>query len=184
MNISRLQRIARKAAIALWPMRVWRRYDQQARRAGLDRLYLILSFDCDTPQDIEAVKTLHPWLRERGFKATYAVPGAQLAQGREVYRALAEQGADFINHGALPHMEWRDDRYWSITFYNQMSAQAVIADVQRGHELVQQVTGRQAVGFRAPHFGHFQHPEQLDLLYRTLRDLDYRFATTTLPAFA
>jgi hypothetical protein len=178
MNIARL---ARKSALWLWPDRAWKPYDTMARRIGLDRLYLILSFDCDTPEDAQAASKLDPWLRERGLKAAYAVPGKQLEDGAELYRTIAEQGAEFINHGAAPHAEWRQNRYWSITFYHQMTLEQVVADIRRGHEIVEYITGQRPLGFRAPHFGHFQAPEQLALQYRTLKELKYHFSTSTLP---
>jgi hypothetical protein len=174
-------RLARKAMLWLWPAQVWKPYDETARKIGLDRLYLLLSFDCDTPEDAQATAKLDPWLRERGINAAYAVPGEQLFGGAEVYRAIAERGGEFINHGAAPHAEWRGNRYWSITFYNQMTPEQVVSDIQRGHEIVEQVTGKKPLGFRAPHFGHFQSPEQLALQYRTLKSMNYRFSTSTLP---
>jgi len=37
------------------------------------------------------------------------------------------------------------------------------------------------VGFRAPHFGYFQAPEQREVLYSVLRELNYEYSTSTLP---
>lgn len=179
-----LKRIAGKAASPALARLYWPSYARQARRLGLDRLYLILSFDCDTPQDAEAATRLDPWLRERGIKATYAVPGETLQQGAASYHRLAADGAEFINHGALPHTEWRGGRYWSITFYHAMSPQDVAADIRRGHHIVADVIGRPPVGFRAPHFGLFQRPAQLRLQYDTLRELGYHYSTSTMPRFA
>ena len=127
-------------------------------------------------------KKSHAWMRERGMKATFAVPGEQLEQGADIYRELANQGADFINHGALPHTEFRDGRYWSITFYNKMEPEAVVEDIKKGHEIVLDVIGKAPKGFRAPHFGHYQNQQQLRLIYDTLRPMNYRYATTTIPA--
>jgi hypothetical protein len=158
-------------------------YGRLAQMQGFDQLYVLLSFDCDTPEDIAAAEHLDGWLRQRGIKATYAVPGTQLAQGANVYRRLAEKGADFINHGARPHTEWREDRYWSVTFYHEMSPQEVIEDIERGHEIFYRVLERTPVGFRAPHFGNFQATEQRELIYDTLRKLGYRYSSSTLPKF-
>ena len=65
----------------------------------------------------------------RGIRASYAVPGAQLDKGAAVYRSLADAGAEFLNHGSRPHAEWRGDRYYGITFYNEMSTEDVQAAV-------------------------------------------------------
>jgi hypothetical protein len=159
------------------------KYGRMARAQGLSQLYVLLSFDCDTPEDITAAEHLDRWLRPRGIKATYAVPGAQLREGAEIFRKLAEMGSDFINHGGHPHAEWREGRYWSITFYHEMSSQEVVEDIQGGHEIFCRILGRTPVGFRAPHFGLFQAPEQHELIYDTLRKLGYHYSTSTLPEF-
>ncbi len=158
-------------------------YARLARLQGFDRLYVALSFDCDTPEDIPAAEQLHTWLTQHGMKATYAVPGAQLQEGARTYRRLIDVGADFINHGARPHAEWRDGRYWSITFYNEMTTDEVIQDIRDGHEICLKVLGRAPIGFRAPHFGYYQSPEQREVIYSALRQLGYSYSTSTLPEY-
>jgi peptidoglycan/xylan/chitin deacetylase (PgdA/CDA1 family) len=158
-------------------------YGRLARLQGFDRLYVALSFDCDTPEDIPAAEQVHTWLSKRGLKATYAVPGAQLLEGAQTYRRLLDMGADFINHGARPHAEWRDGRYWSATFYNEMTTDHVIDDIRQGHDICTQVLGRAPVGFRAPHFGYFQSHEQRDVMYSVLKELGYAYSTSTLPEY-
>jgi hypothetical protein len=166
-----------------FPATVWSRYGRRARAAGFDRLYLVLSFDCDTPEDAEAAARVHAWLRARGIKATYAVPGAQLEQHAATYRRIADEGGRFINHGALPHAEWRGTRYWSVTFYHEMPDGEVVEDITRGHEIVTRTIGTAPSGFRAPHFGLYQKPRQLRVMHGALRALGYRYSTSTLPAF-
>ncbi|OGG48158.1 MAG: hypothetical protein A3F84_23060 [Candidatus Handelsmanbacteria bacterium RIFCSPLOWO2_12_FULL_64_10] len=167
----------------LFPAYFWRRSAAQAHRLGLDRLYLILSFDCDTPEDIDAVLRMEPYLKGHGIKTTYAVPGALLERTPDAYRGLAEGGADFINHGARPHAEYRGGRYWSVNFYDRMTPAEVVEDIRAGHEIVTRVAGRAPRGFRAPHFGSFQSPAQLELQYRTLVELGYVYSTSTVPRF-
>lgn len=157
-------------------------YKQAARRAGIDRLYLFLSFDCDTDWDAGVVEELHRFLTSRGIKATYAVPGAQLEKASAVYGRLAAGGAEFMNHGGLPHAEWREGRWVGRTFYDSMTAEAVAVDIRRGHEMVTAVTGVAPAGFRAPHFGCFQKPEQVALMHRTAAELGYGYCSTTLPS--
>jgi len=59
----------------------------------------------------------------------------------------------------------------------------VVEDIQKGDEIVTRVIGTQPRGFRGPHFGRFQRPENLALIYDTIRNMDYTFATTTVPEF-
>lgn len=157
-------------------------YVAAARKLGLTRPCLFLSFDCDTDLDAAAAEEVHGFLESLGIKATYAVPGAQLLKSPEPYRRLAERGAEFMNHGGLPHAEWREDQWVGITFYDTMTPEAVEADIRRGHDIVTEVIGRVPKGFRAPHFGCYQKPEQVDLLHRTAASLGYRYCSTTIPA--
>jgi hypothetical protein len=156
---------------------------KKARAVGIDRPLLWLSFDCDTDADAEAAERIDPWLRARGIRASYAVPGVQLELAAGAYSRLAAVGAEFLNHGYQPHAEWREDRYHPITFYDQMSADEVLADVRRAHEAVLRVTGRAPLGFRAPHFGSFQAPQQLALLHGEAHRLGYSWCSTTVPEF-
>ncbi len=167
-----------------FPQLYWMRIASHAKRLGIDRLYLILSFDSDTSEDIPASEKIFRWLRSHDIKATFAVPGVQLREGRKVYQRLADEGAEFINHGALPHTEWREGRYWSITFYRDLPEKEVVNDIREGHKIVRDVTGKTPLGFRAPHFGLFERSRELKLIHRTAKDLGYRFTTTTTPAYS
>lgn len=158
-------------------------YVAAARKLGLTRPCLFLSFDCDTDLDAAAAEEVHGFLDSLGIKATYAVPGAQLQKSPEPYRRLAERGAEFMNHGGLPHAEWREDQWVGITFYDSMTPEAVEADIRRGHDIVTEVIGRAPKGFRAPHFGCYQKPEQLETLHGTAARLGYEYCSTTIPSF-
>ena len=166
-----------------FPRQVWGWYSRKARQLGLTGIYVILSFDCDTPEDVGAARDLDDVLWGRGIKRTYAVPGPILEQGADVFGRLAEKGADFINHGSKPHTEWREGRYWSVNFYQHLTSEEVLEDIRRGHSIVEKVTGQSPRGFRVPHFGEFQAPNQLSLLRANLNRLNYRFSTSTVPAF-
>jgi len=165
------------------PLAVFDHYRERAAACGLSGLTLFLSFDCDTDWDFEVVEPLDSFLAERSIAVTYAVPGAQLERGREYYKAVASRGREFMNHGAWPHAEWRQDQdqYVPITFYQNHTSDEVSADIRRGHQIVQDVTGQTPVGFRAPHFGSFQSASDLSLIYRTIAELGYLYASTTIP---
>lgn len=180
-----ISKTSRNLLFRLAPSLFWRGYEQKARAAGIKELYIVLSYDCDTPEDARASLELFDWLASRAVSATFAVPGAQLLESQNEYISLKKSGADFINHGGAPHTHWRDGRYRSITFYEQMSEDEVQADIHLGHEIIEKVLGEAPQGFRAPHFGHFQHPDQLKLIYDTLHNLEtYRFSTTTTSTMA
>jgi len=173
--------VAYRAMGKIQPDFLFRRYGNLARMQGFDRLYLILSFDCDSPEDIPAAKIIHSYLNERGLKGTFAVPGHLLKEGANVYYQLSEEGADFINHGALPHVEKRDGRYWSKTFYNEMPIDEVIQDIKSGHQIFRSVFGHSPIGFRAPHFGTILDPSLIKKIYQTLNSLNYQYSSSTMP---
>lgn len=190
MNITNfLQRSLRAIQSRIYPhspglsLEPFKNYEAKARSQGIDRPYIFLSFDCDTDLDAEAAEEVHGFLESYGIKATYAVPGAQLLRSPEPYKRLAERGAEFMNHGGLPHTEWRGDQWVGITFYDSMSPEEAEADIRRGHEIVTEVIGRAPLGFRAPHFGCYQKPDQVELMHRTAASLGYSYCSTTLPSF-
>ncbi len=148
---------------------------------GFDRLYLVLSFDCDRNVDAEAAQRLDPFLEGNQIPRIYAVPGETLVENGPLYRKLAENGAQFINHGALPHMALKDGRFESITFYHEMSRAEIEEDIFRGDRLVTEIVGTRPTGFRSPHFGYMQSLEQRTLLYDIARRLGYRYCSGGRP---
>jgi hypothetical protein len=157
-------------------------YSKAARRVGLREPLLFLSFDCDTDLDAEVVVDLYRFLQKLGIQSSYAVPGIQLQRHPKPYRELAAMGAEFMNHGARAHAEWDTDRWVGITFYSDMERDAVARDIVEGDRIVRETLGVEPLGFRAPHFGSFQKPEDLDLIYSTVQRLGYTYSTTTTPA--
>ena len=163
------------------PEIVLRRYSELARAQGFTRVHFILSFDCDTEKDIEVIPELHARLAKVGVTPVYAVPGELLKKGAAVYRQIAESGAEFINHGYAIHTVLENGQYRSTIFYDQLTAEEVCDDIRRGHQTILDVLGRRSTGFRVPHFGTFQRPEQRALVYHALAQLGYRFSTSTVP---
>lgn len=161
-----------------------KRFSTAAAESGISGLHLFLSFDCDTDMDIEASRELHLFLSSLGIQMTLAVPGTQLRNGAATYAALADKGVEFMNHGELPHAKWQDDQFISTTFYNEMPQADVVADIRQAHETVTSICGKAPLGFRAPHFGTFQTPDQLKLVYDVTRKLGYSYCSTTSPALA
>jgi hypothetical protein len=176
---------ALRARLRVAPGRVHRASASRARRAGLTRRHLILSFDCDTQEDIDAAVDVHARLLDVGVVPAYAVPGALLRQGADVYRRLAETGSEFLNHGGREHtyFDHEKGRYASCFFYDEIGSDRVREDIEAGHEAVREVLGVAPQGFRTPHFGTYQEPDQLRFLHSVLSDLGYRYSTSTVPEY-
>ena len=165
---------------------LWRRYASLARAAGLRRLYLIFSLDCDTQEDIAVVSEVHARLLDLGVKPVYAVPGELLRKGAKVYRQIMASGGEFINHGYAEHMYFdaRRGAYESCFFYDRLPREQVRQDILAGDACLREVLGVAPQGFRAPHFGTFQKPEQLGFLHGVLKELGHGFSTSTMPYYA
>lgn len=184
---AKLARAAREPRTVVWerrdPERLFERYGRLARDAGLDELYLVLSFDCDTMGDADVAWEVHERLVDLGVTASYAVPGEILERGADVYGRIAGTGAEFLNHGHIEHTIKRDGVYTSTLFYDQIPFDQVRSDVENGHRTVTDVIGREPVGFRTPHFGTFQRPAQLKFLHELLAGLGYLYSSSTVPLF-
>lgn len=164
---------------------LFKRYAQLSRRAGIDRLYFILSFDCDTPEDIRVVSDVHSRLTDLGVMPVYAVPGQLLERGDKVYRRIAETGAEFINHGYSEHacIDKHTGTTVSCFFYDQLPLARISEDISNGDKVLREVLGISVKGFRAPHFGTFQKPHQLLFLHSVLKELGYEFSSSTGPYY-
>jgi hypothetical protein len=154
-----------------------------AREQGVDRLRAVVSFDCDTERDIEVVTDVHDRCLAAGVTPVYAVPGALLRLGADVYRGLADRGAELLNHGDVQHttLDPATRTYTSSFFYDRLPREVVERDIRGGHRAVHEVTGRPPVGFRTPHFGTFQRSSDLAWLHRLLASLGYRYSSSTMP---
>ncbi|MDI6792687.1 MAG: polysaccharide deacetylase family protein [bacterium] len=168
------------------PRLLWRRYSRLAERAGFKKLYLALSFDCDTPEDAKVVLDFDQRLRDLGVKPIYAVPGAILEKNEKEYSELHLRGAEFLNHGYEQHTFWNEglSRYESCFFYDQLPLERVRQDVEEGHMALKKVLGVTPPGFRTPHFGTFQTTTQLTFLYSVLETLGYKYSSSTAPFYA
>lgn len=160
-------------------------YGKLALQAGLNKSYFILSFDCDTVEDIKVVWDLHCCLTERGVCPVYAVPGELLLKGERTYRRIAETGAEFINHGYTEHTYFNSltQAYASCFFYDRISQELVEKDILEGDQVLKEIFGIEAMGFRAPHFGTIQSGVFLANIHAFLKDLDYKFSTSTMPYY-
>jgi len=157
-------------------------YSRLTSRQNITRPYLIISFDCDTPQDVAASLEFIPWFIERNIKAVFAVPGTRLEASSADFKNIFQMGFEFMNHGYLEHAAYDNDKkaYYSITWYHEMHPDEILQDILNGHRAVLETTGLSPKGFRAPHFGHLTKKD-LDTVYSTIISLGYTYSTTTVP---
>lgn len=168
------------------PSLLWRLFEWQCSRIGLENSRFLLTFDCDTEIDIAVVSEVHTKLSNLGITPVYAVPGELIERGLSRYKELADLGAEFLNHGYKQHtfVDAYRSNYTSTYFYDQLTRFQVIEDIEKGHETLINLLGITPKGFRTPHFGTFQTNSQLTFLHEKLRSMDYSFSSSTSPKFS
>ncbi|MBT3931612.1 MAG: polysaccharide deacetylase family protein [Rhodospirillaceae bacterium] len=190
--IDKLAKAARDPGLAwAWAYSRWRpqravtRSVALARRAGLRQPHFILSFDCDTDADSAVVGAMHARLRSGGLSPLYAVAGEVLAASADDYRAIAQDGAVFLNHGFRRHAEIdpASGDVASTYFYGAVSRADWQDDIRRGDEAIGDILDQRPNGFRTPHFASFESPRDLVALWQFLSELGYRYSSSTRPLF-
>ena len=183
MRVQHQTERARQLRARLAPSGLFKRHARLARAAGIDSVLLVLSFDCDTPEDASVAGAVNDRLLGMGVRASWAVPGELLRNHADQYAPIARSGSEFLNHGGRSHTYFnRDhDRWASCFFYDEQPLSALRDDIRLGDEAVREVTGRKPTGFRVPHFGTFQSASQLQFLRATLAGLDYEWSSSTVP---
>ncbi|MBT4905919.1 MAG: polysaccharide deacetylase family protein [Rhodospirillaceae bacterium] len=173
-------------AYSRWmPQRAVNRSAALARRAGLRQPLFILSFDCDTDADSAVVGAMHARLRSGGLSPLYAVAGEVLAAAADDYRAIADDGAVFLNHGYRRHAALDPDSgaVTSTYFYGAVSAAEWQDDIRQGDAAIGDILGQRPDGYRTPHFASFESLRDLMTLWRFLSELGYRYSSSTRPLF-
>lgn len=165
------------------PNRYYKRHSLRSKIAGISQPSFVLSFDCDTVDDIAVVESVHSRIREMGIKPVYAVPGELLREGSAVYKEIVKDGSEFINHGGRRHTFFNtaQQREESCFFYDQQSSADREEDVRLGHKMVIEVLGVKPTGFRTPHFGTFSQVKDLKWLHKLLVQMGYRYSSSSTP---
>lgn len=168
-----------------YPKLLWNSYIKACKRIGLRRGVFVLSFDCDTELDIEVIPEVYRKLKNLGIRPVFAVPGELIIAGGAVYKRLADDGAEFINHGYKKHTDLKlpDRIYESYFFYETLTTPEVESDIRSGDEVIRDYLGLTPKGFRTPHFGTYQSKKNLAFLHKTLKELGYKFSTSTTPFY-
>lgn len=179
----RAVRTAYSARARIRPDALWDRYADACQAAGVGQPFFLLSLDCDTEKDIDVGWDVWARLSDAGIRPTYAVPGELVERGHDLYGRLVEAGASFINHGYAQHttLALPERVYHSYNFYDALSPDVVEEDIRRGDAVLRDVLGVTPAGFRTPHFGSFQRPDQLRWLHGVISSLGYAYSTSTMP---
>ena len=144
---------------------------------------LLLSFDCDFPEDVFALPEIVRELEGRQLRASFACVGRWVTDYPDEHRCVIEAGHELLNHtNSHPELvnspahfvSCRNDlqkRQWK-----ELSSDEKRDEIVECQETVGEKLGVQMKGFRAPHFGKVD----ADDLYPTLCELGMTYATSVL----
>jgi polysaccharide deacetylase family protein (PEP-CTERM system associated) len=121
------------------------------------------SMDCRVERNVERILAL---LKERDVKATFFTLGWIAERYPQVVRAIVDGGPELASHG-YAHLRASDQ-----------SAEDFRDDISRSKALLEDISGRQVLGYRAPSFSiGTRNLWALD----TLRNAGYRYSSSIYP---
>jgi peptidoglycan/xylan/chitin deacetylase (PgdA/CDA1 family) len=179
MAVSALGATVLKAAAVLTPRFFFRRTMAAQRGA---RSFCVVSFDCDFPRDIEVLPALVELLSRYGIPASFACIGQWVRQFPDEHKLLVGEGFEVINHTEthpnLYHPSYGYARKEGLSrhFFNRLSKEQRLDEIERCHATFAEVLGVEATGFRTPHFGSLH----VDDVYEMLAKLGYLFSSSIL----
>ncbi len=136
------------------------------------KVCLTLSFDCDYPEDVQALPGLLKLLAKYPFKASFACVGAWIEKYPKEHALILEYGHEIVNHTySHPDNELLNPgrRFRSISRGEKKE------EVEKCHEICLRVLGYEPKGCRIPHFKTLFTDE----IYGILRELGYAYSSST-----
>jgi len=131
-----------------------------------------LSFDCDYPEDVEAIPAIVDMLKPYRYHASFAAVGYWVEKyPREHARAL-EYGHELMNH-TYSHPD--NELLNPGRKFRLIPRAEKVEEVQRGHEVCRRLLGVEPTGLRIPHFKHLFTDE----IYEILAELGYKYSSST-----
>ncbi len=154
-------------------------------KKNLDHSIFIISFDFETQRDIETIRKLTRQLNFSRIKPFYAIPGELIESNIDVLKSLSNDFT-FVNHGYKVHTEYcrKEKKNFSTILYSKLKNNDIRSDIKKAHEVIKSNFGIDCKLFRTPHFGEFCEKRNMDIVYETLKNLDYKFSFSTTPIYS
>jgi hypothetical protein len=166
--------------LSFWPNFFYRYI---VKKTSLEKVYFILSFDCDIEDDMNLLPKLLGDLSGIGIRPSLMIPTEILLMQKEYTKELIDKGYEFVNHGHRIHTDRKGYIYTSIFDYEKLSISQIKEDIVTADSVFKYSFGYKSNGFRTPHFGNVQNKNTLNFIHRTLAELGYRFSSSTIPYF-
>ncbi len=146
---------------------------------------LLLSFDCDFPEDVFALPALLELMHDYEVGGSFACIGRWVADYPDEHRVILEHDQEILNHSfSHPELVNAPGRFVSVRDDLTERRWSELTLEEKAHEVVEcqrvilEVLGQQARGFRAPHFGNVDPAD----LYDILESEQLKYSTSMLAA--
>jgi peptidoglycan/xylan/chitin deacetylase (PgdA/CDA1 family) len=139
---------------------------------GSKKACVTLSFDCDYPEDVEAIPGILEMLRPYGFKASFAVVGHWVEKYPEEHAAVVENNHEIMNH-TYSHPD--NELLNPGRKFRYIPTAEKTEEITRCHEVCWSVLGVAPIGLRIPHFKNLFS----DDIYEILSKIGYLYSSST-----
>jgi len=132
-----------------------------------------LSFDCDYEDDMAALPQILDMLARYQIPASFACVGKWIEGFPEIHRRLVANGHEIMNHTySHPDNEQLDPE----RSFNELSREEKKEQIEKCHQICQELLNYEPTCFRTPHFGRLFSEED----YKILRELNYGYSSSTM----
>lgn len=158
-------------------------YTKIVKKINSDQVIVLLSFDCDIEEDMDLLPSLLEKLSQLDIMPSLMIPTEILVQRKSETTNLMNKGFEFVNHGHKVHTIRVGFNYYSSFDYEKLSLQRMKEDIVDADTLFKREFNYNPKGFRTPHFGNVQSKKRLNFIYKVIKDLNYKFSSSTIPYF-
>jgi len=131
-----------------------------------------LSFDCDYPEDIEAIPELLKLLSAYPYKTSFACVGYWIEKYPKEHAMILEHGHEIVNH-TQTHPD--NDILTPGRKFKLISRDEKMEEIWQCHEVCRKILGYEPKGLRIPHFKHLFTDE----IYGLLKEMGYLYSSST-----
>lgn len=131
-----------------------------------------LSFDCDYPEDVEAIPAIVKMLAPYRYKACFAAVGHWVEKFPREHAWAPEHGHELMNH-TYSHPD--NEMINPGRKFRYIPRAEKLEEVTRCHEICRKLLGVEPMGLRIPHFKHLFTDE----IYGILAEVGYRYSSST-----
>lgn len=142
----------------------------------------LLSFDCDTQEDINCLEALLSKLKNNKIKIVLAIPGQLIEKNLKLIIDLNKKyEIEFLNHGYYVHTEFDKTKkiYYPTFSYEEKEIKFIKEDIVLAHNFFKDKLNIDVKGFRAPHFGEVSYKKKKKI-FRYLKILGYQYSSSSI----